>query len=734
MYKGKKILLALMLACFTLLYMLPVDSIAVEDLKNSNSSNQKRIVAYFVEWGDQPLKDNYTVDKIPWDKVTHINYAFAKVGSDNKIAFIDRNAAIEKDYPGQLPDLPYKGHFNLLTKYKEIYPNVKTLIAVGGWSESGGFYTMARTQEGREAFANSCIDFIREYNFDGVDIDYEYPTATSQAGNPKDYPVAEPLRDVLYDDYVELIKLLREKIDTAGQEDGKEYLLTVAAPASSWILGGMKTSDYAEYLDFLNIMTYDFHGAWNGFVGHNAGLWPDDRDPETMPLGIPVLNIDWAYRYYRGVLPPEKINIGIPYYSRGWKNVNPSTLPGGLYGSAPQSGGGADGNNGIWNDPPPEEPSGTNPIWHMKTLEGTEGYQRYFDDVSKAPYLWHQNDRVFLSYEDEESLSHKLQYVIDKGLGGIMIWELSGDYDQQTDGSYDVGYSLTTLAHETFANAPDPELPPEPPVLPVLDYKIEFDGDYDHPNYSYEMKIINNSDQDIPGGWKLEFDFPKSATITSVWGAALSQPVSMGDFYRYTITGSSWMAIPKGEYATLQGMIKLCFGGGPQNFVLNGYASSYERGTDPDPQNPKAPVLAVDNHLNQGDYTLTVTIPENSRATSMKLYENDVVISEEAVDPDNHVEYITVTFNNKPEGDYTYICQLTNMNGETASNQLLVKVSADTEPEYPTWNSTSIYLTGDRVTWNGSVWEAKWWTQGEEPGTTGEWGVWKHINTLIQSE
>ena len=212
-----------------------------------SAAEPRRIIGYFAEWrhGNNGLP-SYLVSDIPWDKVTHINYAFATVDeTTNRIAFGDRAAAIEYEFPGQSDRYPYRGHFNLLNTYKEQHPNVKTLIAVGGWAASRGFYTMAETAAGRETFADSAVAFMREYGFDGLDIDYEYPTSTSQAGNPNDFDVAEPRRGRLFKDYVELMRLLREKLDQAGAQDGRHYLLTVAAPASSWILGGMMLGEYA---------------------------------------------------------------------------------------------------------------------------------------------------------------------------------------------------------------------------------------------------------------------------------------------------------------------------------------------------------------------------------------------------------------------------------------------------------------------------------------------------------
>ena len=676
----KTISLALVMI-FTLMQNSVLASTPASAAETTPSDHPRRIIAYFCEWGNQELKGYYTVDKIPWDKITHINYAFAKVNSQNKIDFIDRAAAIEKDFPGQLTNLSYKGNFNLLTKYKQLYPDVKTLISVGGWSETTGFYTMCETAQGREAFANSVVDFLRQYNFNGVDIDYEYPTSTAQAGNPKDFPIAESRRATLYKNYVELMKLLRQKLDAASAQDGTKYLLTCAATASSWVLGGMELGEYAQYLDFANLMTYDFHGAWNGYVGHNAALYPDARDPETAALGVPVLNIDWAYRYYRGVLTPDKINIGVPYYSRGWKNVNKGTLPGGLYGSAAQTGGGADGIDGIWNDPAPEQPSGTNPIWHMKTLENTAGYQRYWDDVSKVPYLWNESKRVFLSYEDEQSIGEKVQYIIDKGLGGMMIWELSGDFDKKSDGTYGVGYTLTTLAYNKFKTASPSGPPPKPALPPAKDFKLTFGGKYDHPNYTYSLKITNNTGENIPGGWKLEFDMPKTCTFTSCWSGTVSGPVQSpydADFNRYTITGPTYLSIANNSTVELQGMIKLCFSGGPQRVVLNG-ASSLAENPSQNNNVPAPASLTVDQNPNNGTYTVSAIVPAGNTATSLALYEGSTAVKTAAVTPNSSTaQTVNYPVSNKPVGSYVYRADLTNAYGTTSSANLSVTVQPAT--------------------------------------------------------
>lgn len=556
-----------------------------------DTTQERKVIAYFAEWAyGNESHENYTADRMPWDKITHINYAFAVVNpSTNKIDFGSREAAIEKEFPGQTSDFSYKGHFNVLNSYKKKYPNVKTLISVGGWAGTSGFYTMCDTAEGRETFANSCVDFIREYGFNGVDIDFEYPTSTQQAGNPDDSSLSEPRRGVVYDNYIELMKTLREKLDAASAQDNTQYLLTAALPASSWILGGMGIGEYAQYLDYANLMTYDYHGAWNGFVGPQAALYPDSRDTETALFAMPVLNIDWAYRYFSGVLSPEKINIGVPYYTRGWKDVTKGDLPGGLWGSAAKEGGGAVGIENIWHDEDAngnEIPGGTNPLWHAKNLLENSDYEYFFDDVTKTPYIWNESKKVFLTYEDEKSLKAKVDYVVDRGLGGIMIWEIDGDYglnpnytEGGTESKYVIGDTLTSYVYDELHKAGDLVVPGEKPVTtPTKDYKIEFTGKYDHPNYTYTLSLVNNTGEEIAPGWVLEFDLPKSCYLTSAWGLTMETVSETDNFTRYRLTGPGWSSIPAGGKYDAQGMIKLCFTGGPQNFTLNGYASQDEVG------------------------------------------------------------------------------------------------------------------------------------------------------------
>ena len=534
----------------------------------------RRIIGYFPSWRlGANGTPRYLAKDIPWGKITHINYAFAHI-ENNKISVGNvsdpNNASTGRTWPGVAgaemdPSLPYNGHFNLLSKFKKQYPQVKTMISIGGWAETGGyfdsdgnrvanggFYTLTDSQANINTFADSVVEFLRTYNFDGADIDYEYATSMKDAGNPADWSIANARRATLMKNYVALMKTLREKLDIAGAADGKHYLLTVAAPSSGYLLRGMDMYQVTQYLDYVNIMSYDLHGAWNEFVGPQAPLFDDGNDGELKKwsfysaYGIGYLNTDWGYHYFRGSMPAGRINIGVPYYTRGWRDVNGGVN--GMWGTTPTTsecavgltvcGKGAVGIDNIWHDVEngKEVAAGANPLWHAKNLErniaasylpaynlsaanlqGT--YQRFYDPVTVSPWLWNANTKVFLSTEDEQSLSVKADYVIDKGIGGIMFWELSGDFACPDDPSKEctVGDTMTNLLYEKFANTSvygarkaNRTMPSETLAMSYSlgDYPV---GDSNFP-ITGKLTLTNNSALTIPGGAVFEFDYGTSDT------------------------------------------------------------------------------------------------------------------------------------------------------------------------------------------------------------------------------
>ncbi|MFD0005436.1 chitinase C-terminal domain-containing protein [Streptomyces sp. NPDC127178] len=701
------------------------------------ADHQRRVIGYFTGW--RTGKDGtpaYLASDIPWDKVTHLNYAFAHIDGSNKISVGSdgaANPATGMTWPGVSgadmdPAFPYQGHFNLLNKFKKQHPDVKTLISVGGWAEtggyfddsgtrvnSGGFYSMATNadgsvnQAGIDTFADSAVGFIRKYGFNGVDIDYEYPTSMKDAGHPFDWSVSNARRSGLVKGYAVLMKTLREKLDRAGAADGRHYLLSVAAPSSGYLLRGMETFQVQKYLDYVNIMSYDLHGAWNEYVGPNASLFDDGKDAELAAAGvystsqyggIGYLNTDWAYHYFRGSMPAGRINIGLPYYTRGFKNVTGGTD--GLWGKAPSTtcpagsgltkcGDGAVGIDNLWHDldtAGKESPAGSNPMWHAKNLEkGVVGdyvtkygfpadtrlsgtYARKYDSTLVAPWLWNAEKKVFLSTEDEQSVNAKADYVVDQGIGGTMVWELAGDYGWNAGkGQYEPGSTLTSAMYEKFKSASPYGAKRSTIDLPAeaLDVDVEFGqfplGDSNYP-ISPKLRITNNSTATLPGGTEFQFDYgtsaPGNAKDQSGWGTSVIRSDHTGrnvgglkgDHHRVSLKLPGWQTLAPGASAEL-------------DFV----------------------------------YYLPVSTPSNW----------------------------TVTFGGK-----TYA-----LAGDLARGTTVVQPGPGTPSPTPTssggectgpvWNTTTEYGGGSTVSHEGHSWKAKWWTKGEKPGTTGDWGVWQDL-------
>ncbi|MGL4799946.1 MAG: glycosyl hydrolase family 18 protein [Cellulosilyticaceae bacterium] len=728
-------MMAMIVASTSLLNAAPLQAKPVETRdsrlveQSEAEALQRKIVGYFPSWAyKDPVQGNFMATDLQWDDLTHIQYSFAGVDpKTNKIYLLsegDEYAATGEDFSayGPLmhegkevkldPTLPYKGHFNLMQVMKKQYPDVKVVISVGGWAASTGFYTMMDTDAGINTFADSCVEFIRQYGLDGVDIDFEYPSATSTSGNPNDQHLAEPRRKTINARYNKMMKTLREKLDKASLEDGKYYSLSAAVAASAWVLGGVTDSEYAQYLDFLSVMSYDFHGAWNGHVGNLANIYCDPNDPETNGQVKDYLAMDWAYDYYRGVLPPEKILMGIPYYTRGHEKVKKQ--PGaetGLHGDAfktriPPAGWGADKECNWWGDDDDGngsiDPSGANPLWHVLNLMDSDAnYVRYWDNVGKVPYIWNEARSTFLSFEDEQSIKERVKYIEDKNLGGALIWVMNGDYDLNPN--YDPSYDPTTadrndpsfdpnLANkgkytfgdtltETLRAGIDRIGPCEKTVTPwdtlaTTDVEVTMSIKYDHPNGEYLFNIKNVGKEDIAGNWKLEFDFPKSANFKGSWDGTVSKEAN-GEFTHITISGGGWNVIKPGAVVPVRGAVDLCYSG-VQNITFNGLKPiNLATGNEgPVVEKPLAATLTTTTPVTEtGDYVVNASIPANSKATSYKLYENNVEIKNGVVDPKAATAMIfTENFAKKPVGKYSYRLDLINDKATTPSNALNVEV------------------------------------------------------------
>lgn len=321
--------------------------------------------------------------------ITHVNYAFANI-RDGKVVF----DTVKID--GVLPN---SGDIDELNSLKKNKPDLKVLVSVGGWTWSGGFSDVALTEQSREVFAKSCADFIKEYQLDGIDLDWEYPNQ-SGAGNthrPEDVQ-----------NFTLMLKAIREQLDSMAQSEGKgnHYLLTIATGADDIYVKNTELGELHKYIDFLNIMTYDFYNGWHNVNGHHSNYLPSAQ-PEMDKNSV----VNAVEMHVKAGFPVEKINLGIPFYGRIWKGVK-SESGKILFNTAETVGMGIDYRDFYQNI-------------------NANGFTRYWDNTAKAPYLWNPEEKTFISYEDEESIKLKIEYLKQHGLGGVMFWEYSADMDKK---------------------------------------------------------------------------------------------------------------------------------------------------------------------------------------------------------------------------------------------------------------------------------------------------------------
>ena len=276
----------------------------------------------------------------------------------------------------------------LMAAVRKINPALKVILSVGGWG-AGGFSEAAMTADGRALFTHSLMASIRAYDYDGVDMDWEYPC--SDAGGIASHP----------DDKVNftlLLASLREALDAYGQERGRPLRLSAALGAGASRVADLECDQVGRLLDDVNLMTYDMRGGEWSPAGHHTNLYPQTGGEAGMCADKAVK------QYAEAGIPVEKMVLGAAFYGRVWHNT-PGINQNGESGSTLRF-------TEIAQDCLPTEKRAT-------------GYTRYWDAQACAPYLYNGHD--FISYDDEESLAHKCRYVAEKGLAGIMFWEYGGD-------------------------------------------------------------------------------------------------------------------------------------------------------------------------------------------------------------------------------------------------------------------------------------------------------------------
>ena len=317
-----------------------------------------RLLAYYTYW-----KSEYRADKIPYNKLNFICHAFIRPQADGSLWVPE--TYIE-------PELISNAHA----------AEVKVLASIGGASGGEKFSAIASDPVLRDTFANNLESFLRTHGYDGVDIDWEFPQNATDRANQN-----------------LLIEAIRTKFNSSPQP-APLWLISMAVASGNWYGQWNDYNTLNEYVDFYNLMTYDFHGSWSDHSGHNSPLYRgNDFEMEG--------NVQAALHYTLNItptVPPDKINVGIPFYGRNFTTTEE------LYDSCPGNCSTIDYN---YNEIVP-------------LIDN--GWTEHWDSASQVPYLTNDMGTGMLTYDNPRSVQLKARYALEMNTGGVFVWALGADY------------------------------------------------------------------------------------------------------------------------------------------------------------------------------------------------------------------------------------------------------------------------------------------------------------------
>jgi len=323
-----------------------------------NPNDRFLIMAYYA--GNETDIERYDLSRL-----THIIYSFCYLDGNSIIIPEERIPVVKK-----------------LSSIKKDYPDLKIILALGGWGGCETCSEVFSTSPGRSEFALSVKELLKRYQVDGIDLDWEYPAIPGYPGHP--YKTEDRRNFTL------LIKELRNTL-------GNDYEIGFAAGAfPRFFKESVEWEKVMPHVDYVNIMTYDLV-AGGPRTGHHTPLFSTDEQ---------TLSVDFAVNFLDSIgVERSKMVIGAAFYARVWENVDPV-------------------NNGLYQSGSFLTAITYNNLrqWLIKN-EMTE----FWDESAMAPYAYSAEKGLFATYDNNRSVGLKTRYSIQNQLGGIMFWQLGGD-------------------------------------------------------------------------------------------------------------------------------------------------------------------------------------------------------------------------------------------------------------------------------------------------------------------
>ncbi|KZX59697.1 chitinase [Vibrio sp. HI00D65] len=689
--------------------------------KSYNTDPSTVVGTYFVEWGIYGR--DYTVDNLPADNLTHILYGFIPICGPNEsvksvggnsynalmtacqgvndyeVVIHDPWAAFQKSFPqaGHEYSSPIKGNYAMMMALKQRNPDLKIIPSIGGWTLSDPFFDFT-TKVNRDTFVASVKKFLNTWKFyDGVDIDWEFPGGGGAAPD-----LGDPVNDGPA--YIALMAELRAMLDELEDENGRTYELTSAIGVGHDKIEDVDYGDAIQYMDYIFAMTYDFYGAWNNVLGHQTALncgnfmRPGQCDGSGIdengkPYTGPAYTTDNGIQLLlqQGV-PANKLVVGTAMYGRGWEGVLPSTLSD---PSDPMTGVGngklkRSTAQGVWEDGVIDY-KGIKANMLGASNQGINGFEYGYDEMAEAPYVWNRTSGQLITFDDDRSVKAKGAYVRSLGLAGLFSWEIDADNGD-----------ILNAMHEGLAGGTTEPVNKKPTASAGADQSVEGPA---------SVSLDGSASKDSDG------------TIASyAWSQVSGTAVTLANA---NAAVASFDVVEVAQQETL---------------IFSLTVTDNEGATSKDTLvvtvNPKdsgpvntAPVAVVTApaEVNAGDVVVVDASASSDADQDTLTFTWDIPTGIDATVQGASVSFVAAEYTQDTILNFSVTVSDGTDSSVAAASVKVLKKTTDDGRCTNAWDSSAVYTGGDQVTQAGKVWEAKWWTKGDDPVNSGEWGVWKEI-------
>ncbi|MCK8070649.1 glycosyl hydrolase family 18 protein [Vibrio sp. 1CM23M] len=689
--------------------------------KSYNTDPNTVVGTYFVEWGIYGR--DYTVDNLPADNLTHILYGFIPICGPNEsvksvggnsynalmtacqgvndyeVVIHDPWAAFQKSFPqaGHEYSSPIKGNYAMMMALKQRNPDLKIIPSIGGWTLSDPFFDFT-TKANRDTFVASVKKFLNTWKFyDGVDIDWEYQGgggAAPELGDPENDGPA----------YIALMAELRAMLDELEAENGRTYELTSAIGVGHDKIEDVNYGDAIQYMDYIFAMTYDFYGGWNNVLGHQAALHCGNFmrpgqcdgsgiDENGKPYTGPAYTTDNGIQLLleQGV-PANKLVVGAAMYGRGWEGVLPSSLSdpsdpmtgvgnGKLKGSSAQ---------GVWEDGVIDY-KGIKANMLGANNQGINGFEYGYDEMAEAPYVWNRTSGQLITFDDDRSVKAKGAYVRSLGLAGLFSWEIDADNGD-----------ILNAMHEGLAGGTTDPVNRKPTAAAGADQSVEGPA---------SVSLDGSASKDSDG------------TIASyAWSQVSGTAVTLANA-NAAVASFDVVEVAQQEALTFSLTVTDNEGATATDTVV---VTVTPKDTGPVNTAPVA-VVTAPAEVNAGDVVVVDASASSDADQDTLTFTWDVPAGIDATVQGSSVSFVAAEYTQDTMLNFSVTVSDGTETSVAATSVKVLKKTTGGGTCTNAWDSGAVYTGGDQVTQGGKVWEAKWWTTGEDPTTTGQWGVWKEI-------